>query len=60
VKAAKPKAIISVSPNYYDFATNCSSQIGLKWMRSGIADEVTVQLYRPDLPARPPTFNRPE
>jgi len=59
VKAAKPKAIISVSPNYYDFAYKLQLQDWLEWMRRGIADEVIVQLYRPDLPSFAAELNRP-
>jgi len=60
VKAAKPKAIISVSPNYYDFAYKLQLQDWLEWVRRGIADEVIVQLYRPDLPSFASELNRPE
>lgn len=49
VKAIKPNAIFSVSPNYYDFAYKFQLQDWLAWMRQNIIDELIVQVYRPDL-----------
>ncbi|MEA5504517.1 glycoside hydrolase family 10 protein [Halotia wernerae UHCC 0503] len=49
VKARKPKAIFSVSPNYYDFAYKFQLQDWLAWIRLNIVDELIVQIYRPDL-----------
>ena len=49
VKARKPNAIFSVSPNYYDFAYKLQLQDWLAWMRRNIVDELIVQIYRPDL-----------
>ncbi|WP_414543166.1 glycoside hydrolase family 10 protein [Nostoc sp. CCY0012] len=49
VKARKPNAIFSVSPNYYDFAYKFQLQDWLAWMRQNIVDELIVQIYRPDL-----------
>lgn len=49
VKARKPNAIFSVSPNYYDFAYKYQLQDWLNWVRLGIVDELVVQLYRNDL-----------
>jgi uncharacterized lipoprotein YddW (UPF0748 family) len=49
VKAQKPHAIFSVSPNYYDFAYKLQLQDWLAWVRQGIADELIVQVYRSDL-----------
>ncbi|MEM7715456.1 MAG: glycoside hydrolase family 10 protein [Cyanobacteria bacterium P01_A01_bin.68] len=49
VKARKPKAIFSVSPNYYDFAYKMQLQDWLKWVREDIVDELIVQIYRDDL-----------
>lgn len=49
VKARKPHAIFSVSPNYYDFAYKFQLQDWLAWMRQNIVDELIVQIYRPDL-----------
>ncbi|MBW4563349.1 MAG: glycoside hydrolase family 10 protein [Mojavia pulchra JT2-VF2] len=49
VKARKPKAIFSVSPNYYDFAYKFQLQDWLTWIRLNIVDELIVQIYRPNL-----------
>ncbi|GAB1541355.1 hypothetical protein NUACC21_40260 [Scytonema sp. NUACC21] len=49
VKARKPNAIFSVSPNYYDFAYKFQLQDWLNWVRLGIVDEIIVQVYRNDL-----------
>ncbi|MBD2416811.1 glycoside hydrolase family 10 protein [Anabaena cylindrica FACHB-243] len=49
VKQVKPKAIFSVSPNYYDFAYKFQLQDWLKWVRSNIVDELIVQVYRDNL-----------
>jgi len=51
-KAAKPKAIIFCFPNLTTTLPNkLQLQDWLELMRRGIADEVIVQLYRPDLPS---------
>lgn len=60
VREVKPKAIMSISPNYYDFAYKLQLQDWLAWVRQGIADEIIVQLYRPDLASFDPELNRPE
>ena len=52
--------ILSVSPNYYDFAYKLQLQDWLGWVRRGIADEVLVQLYRPDLASFSAELERPE
>ncbi|AFZ25440.1 hypothetical protein Cylst_3285 [Cylindrospermum stagnale PCC 7417] len=49
VKAIKPQAIFSVSPNYYDFAYKFQLQDWLTWIRQNIVDELIVQVYRPNL-----------
>ncbi|SBO43472.1 conserved protein of unknown function [Cyanobium sp. NIES-981] len=60
VRAANPDAVISVSPNYYNFAYKLQLQDWLAWVRKGIADELLVQIYRPDLPSYLPHLVRPE
>jgi uncharacterized lipoprotein YddW (UPF0748 family) len=60
VRARRPGAIISVSPNYYDFAYKLQLQDWRSWVRQGIADEVLVQIYRPDLESFTPHLWRPE
>ncbi|AFY31481.1 glycoside hydrolase family 10 protein [Calothrix sp. PCC 7507] len=49
VKARKPNAIFSVSPNYYNFAYKFQLQDWLNWVRLNIVDELIVQVYRPKL-----------
>ncbi|WP_193787695.1 glycoside hydrolase family 10 protein [Fortiea contorta] len=49
VKTRKPKAIFSVSPNYYNFAYKFQLQDWLYWVRLNIVDELIVQVYRPKL-----------
>ena len=60
VKARKPKAIFSVSPNYYDFAYKFHLQDWLNWVRLDIVDELIVQVYRPELQSFIATISRPE
>ena len=56
----RPGSILSVSPNYYDFAYKLQLQDWLSWVRQGIADEVLIQLYRPDLTSFSAELERPE
>ncbi|MBU7581753.1 MAG: glycoside hydrolase family 10 protein [Nostoc sp. TH1S01] len=60
VKERKPNAIISVSPNYYDFAYKFQLQDWLNWVRLGIVDELVMQVYRNDLEAFLSQITRPE
>lgn len=60
VKDRKPRAIFSVSPNYYDFAYKFQLQDWLTWMRLSIVDELIVQVYRPNLQSFIENISRPE
>ncbi len=60
VKSQKPKAIFSVSPNYYDFAYKLHLQDWLTWVRMNIVDELIVQVYRHDLNSFTPKIVLPE
>lgn len=60
VKAIKPNAIFSVSPNYYDYAYKFQLQDWLNWLRWGVIDELVVQVYRQDLSSFVSTINTPE
>lgn len=51
VKAVRPKAVVSLSPNSPDFAYNQSLQDWKSWVKLGLLDEVVVQVYRQDLAA---------
>lgn len=60
VKARKPNAIFSVSPNPYDTAYNGYLQDWLTWVRQDIVDELIVQVYRPSLQSFVEQITRPE
>jgi uncharacterized lipoprotein YddW (UPF0748 family) len=60
VKARKPNAIFSVSPNYYDFAYKFQLQDWLNWVRLGVVDELIVQVYRHDLQSFSAQLTTPE
>ncbi|MER3434071.1 MAG: hypothetical protein C4288_11730 [Leptolyngbya sp. ERB_1_1] len=60
VKDRKPNAIVSISPNYYDFAYKFHLQDWLAWVRQGIADELIMQVYRPNLQSFIEKISRPE
>ena len=60
VKSRKPKAIFSISPNYYDHAYKLTLQDWLNWVRQGFVDEVIMQVYRSDLNSFTAKINRPE
>jgi len=49
LKTRKPGLLISLSPNYADFAYKLQLQDWRNWVKAGLVDEVVVQLYRPDL-----------
>ena len=51
VKAVKPDAIISLSPNSPEFAYNQYLQDWRRWVDMGLLDEVIVQVYRDDIEA---------
>ncbi|HEY9738533.1 MAG TPA: family 10 glycosylhydrolase, partial [Trichocoleus sp.] len=48
VKARRPNAVVSVSPNPYPFSYVNYLQDWPEWERRGIVDELIVQLYRDD------------
>lgn len=56
----RPGFLVSLSPNYHDFAYKRQLQDWLTWLRQGSIDEVVVQLYRPDLASFEVELNRPE
>jgi uncharacterized lipoprotein YddW (UPF0748 family) len=60
VRSASPGAIVSISPNYYDFAYKLQLQDWRSWVQRGIADELLIQIYRPDLESYLPQLSRPE
>ncbi|HIK43870.1 MAG TPA: family 10 glycosylhydrolase [Leptolyngbyaceae cyanobacterium M65_K2018_010] len=48
VKARRPQAIVSISPNPYPFAYVNYLQDWPNWVNRGLVDELVVQLYRSD------------
>jgi len=60
IRQARPGAIISISPNYYDFAYKLQLQDWRSWVQKGIADELLIQIYRPDLASYLPELSRAE
>jgi uncharacterized lipoprotein YddW (UPF0748 family) len=49
IRARKPNAIVSISPNYAAHAYKFQLQDWPVWVKQGIADELIVQVYRSDL-----------
>jgi uncharacterized lipoprotein YddW (UPF0748 family) len=49
IKQSNPKALVSVSPNPQTFSLNCYLADWQKWERMGLAEEIVLQVYRPDL-----------
>ncbi len=60
LKARKPGLLISLSPNYANFAYKLQLQDWRSWVKAGLVDEVVVQLYRPDLASFTAELVRPE
>ncbi|WP_371734055.1 family 10 glycosylhydrolase [Synechococcus sp. CCY 9618] len=60
IRSRRPGAIVSVSPNYHDFAYKLQLQDWLTWVRKGIVDEIVMQVYRPDLESFNAQLERPE
>ena len=60
LRQRRPGFLVSVSPNYHDFAYKRQLQDWLTWLRQGSVDEVVVQLYRSDLASFEAELNRPE
>jgi uncharacterized lipoprotein YddW (UPF0748 family) len=48
VKAAKPKAIVSLSPNPQNFAYSAYLQDWPTWVKRGLVEELVLQVYRDD------------
>jgi uncharacterized lipoprotein YddW (UPF0748 family) len=46
IKAANPKAIVSISPNPQSFAKSFFLQDWAKWERQGLVEELLIQVYR--------------
>ncbi|WP_199248191.1 family 10 glycosylhydrolase [[Phormidium] sp. ETS-05] len=60
IKTRRPNTIISLSPNYQDFAYNFYLQDWRTWQRYGFVEELILQVYRDDLKAFTAELQRPE
>ena len=60
IKAVKPKAIVSISPNPQGFAKSFYLQDWAKWERQGLVEELLVQVYRDKLESFLGELNNPE
>lgn len=59
IKARKPKAIFSISPNPYETAYKSYLQDWVTWVDQNLVDEVIVQVYRSDLSSFVKQLNHP-
>jgi uncharacterized lipoprotein YddW (UPF0748 family) len=60
IKALKPKAIVSLSPNPYGFSYNKFLQDWKTWERLGITEELFVQVYKDSLSGFDKELMQPE
>jgi uncharacterized lipoprotein YddW (UPF0748 family) len=60
VKSIRPNAIFAVAPNPYISAYGSHLQDWLGWLRKNLVDELTVQVYRPDINAFQSELLKPE
>ncbi len=60
IKAANPKAIVSISPNPQGYAKSAFLQDWAKWERQGLVDELLIQLYRDKIETFVGEMKKPE
>jgi uncharacterized lipoprotein YddW (UPF0748 family) len=60
IKAANPKAIVSISPNPQTFAKSFFLQDWAKWERQGLVEELLIQVYRDNLTTFIGELKKPE
>jgi uncharacterized lipoprotein YddW (UPF0748 family) len=60
IKAVKPKAIVSISPNPQTFAKSFFLQDWATWERKGYVEELLIQLYRDKLETFIGEMQKPE
>jgi uncharacterized lipoprotein YddW (UPF0748 family) len=60
IKAANPKAIVSISPNPQTFAKSFFLQDWAKWERQGFVEELLIQVYRDKLETFIGELKKPE
>jgi uncharacterized lipoprotein YddW (UPF0748 family) len=60
IKAVKPKAIVSISPNPQSFAKSFFLQDWAKWERQGLVEELLIQVYRDKLSTFVGELRKPE
>jgi uncharacterized lipoprotein YddW (UPF0748 family) len=60
IKAANPKAIVSISPNPQIFAKSFFLQDWAKWERQGLVEELLIQVYRDKIETFVGELQKPE
>ncbi|WP_439343169.1 glycoside hydrolase family 10 protein [Vacuolonema iberomarrocanum] len=60
VKQAKPRAVVSLSPNVRNFSYNNFLQDWSTWERAGYVEELIVQIYRDNLDSFQRELNQPD
>lgn len=60
VRSSNPEAILSLSPNPYEFSRSKYLADWQHWLEQGWIDELVVQLYRDQLPALIAELSKPE
>lgn len=60
VKTRKPNCLVTLSPNFHDYAYQTSLQDWHTWEQRGLVEEVVLQLYRDDLKTFVKELDRPE
>jgi uncharacterized lipoprotein YddW (UPF0748 family) len=60
IRARKPNAIVSISPNYAAHAYKFQLQDWPMWVKQGIADELIVQVYRSEINSFKTKLDLPE
>jgi uncharacterized lipoprotein YddW (UPF0748 family) len=60
IRARKPNAIVSVSPNYAAHAYKFQLQDWPMWVKQGVADELIVQVYRSEINSFKENLTSPE
>jgi uncharacterized lipoprotein YddW (UPF0748 family) len=60
IKAVKPKALVSISPNPQTFAKSFFLQDWAKWERQGLVEELLIQVYRDNLTTFIGELQKPE
>jgi len=60
VKTRKPNCLVTLSPNFQDYAYQTSLQDWRTWEQRGLVEEIVLQVYRDDLKTFTKELQRPE